>query len=475
MPDSVAKYLNKTGLETYNESLPHSATQMQEYVSDWLDEHPEATTTVPDGSISTVKLADGAVTGVKIADGTIPDAKLFQTGGVLERVNNFTTEQNVNLFNINDPDVLPLSLIDGYGTITAANYMRVSGYIPIKPNVAYEVPIYVGKIGTTARAIPIYDANKNHVQRVVGTYDEATKRLTFTATNSAAAYTRINFPERGQRALYYTPWHYYGIFMLTEAPFPDRYYTYGAKNIITNTAYLPESRENDYNSLITKTALFYGDSICYGDDYDGWAGRIGRKNRMTWENMGISGATFQKNNIAGCIVEQPVPFTNPDYIILEGGTNDADRIGNAIGEQKPTAFGTWSYTNWGTDDAATNYGFDITTFCGAFEYMLKRITTLYPSVNLGYIVAQKMGRTNDYRASANNRRYYFQTAMEICEKWGVPYLNLWDGCYLNPSNPSMYNSDAQGDPAYCYIDGQHLTAKGYDYITSIIEAWMKTL
>jgi len=47
-----------------------------EAVAAWLDEHPEATTTVQDGSI----------TGVKIADDTIPDAKLAQTGGMLSRV-----------------------------------------------------------------------------------------------------------------------------------------------------------------------------------------------------------------------------------------------------------------------------------------------------------------------------------------------------------------------------------------------------
>lgn len=45
-------------------------------VEAWLDAHPEATTTVEDGAISTAKLADGAVT----------DAKLAQTGGILEDV-----------------------------------------------------------------------------------------------------------------------------------------------------------------------------------------------------------------------------------------------------------------------------------------------------------------------------------------------------------------------------------------------------
>ena len=40
-------------------------------VAAWLNQHPEATTTVQDGAISTAKLADGAVTSAKIADGTI--------------------------------------------------------------------------------------------------------------------------------------------------------------------------------------------------------------------------------------------------------------------------------------------------------------------------------------------------------------------------------------------------------------------
>ena len=56
-----------------------------EAVSAWLDEHPEATTTVQDGSI----------TGVKIADNTIPDAKLAQTGGVLEKVDSIFSETPV--------------------------------------------------------------------------------------------------------------------------------------------------------------------------------------------------------------------------------------------------------------------------------------------------------------------------------------------------------------------------------------------
>lgn len=56
---------------------------------DWLDEHPEATTTVQDGSITTPKLADDAVTTPKIANGSITNDKLaddaLPTMGTLTR------------------------------------------------------------------------------------------------------------------------------------------------------------------------------------------------------------------------------------------------------------------------------------------------------------------------------------------------------------------------------------------------------
>ena len=43
-------------------------TQVETYINAWLTAHPEATTTVQDGAISTAKLADGAVTAAKLAN-----------------------------------------------------------------------------------------------------------------------------------------------------------------------------------------------------------------------------------------------------------------------------------------------------------------------------------------------------------------------------------------------------------------------
>ena len=79
-----------------------------------------------------------------------------------------------------------------------------------------------------------------------------------------------------------------------------------------------------------------------------------------------------------------------------------------------------------------------------------------------------------------NRRLYFDEAVKICIKWGIPYLDLWNGCYLNPRLPWMYDPSKTAEEndrenTCFYADGQHLTAKGYDFTADIIESWLNSL
>lgn len=234
------------------------------------------------------------------------------------------------------------------------------------------------------------------------------------------------------------------------------------------------------NTLYGGTIIFDGDSICSAGSegnapYNGYAYRIGHGNTMTYHNVGVGGATiagdtyYQDSSprhwISRYIDTIHQNYSSLDYLILEGGTNDADILGN-------NGIGTLDVNDY-------SGSYDDTTFTGALDSLFYKALNYYPNAKIGFIIAQKMGVSNDYTSTGNIRRKFFERAMDVCKKWGISYINLWDNSPLNPKLPCYYNSslDEQGnrDGGYAYTDGQHLTGIGYDIISPAIESWIRTL
>jgi lysophospholipase L1-like esterase len=230
------------------------------------------------------------------------------------------------------------------------------------------------------------------------------------------------------------------------------------------------------NHLYGKTIVFEGDSICYGDGGHGWAYRVGEKNQMKWFNYGVCGGTvtaemYANGNprhwVSRSIDRIKDKHETLDYLIYEGGTNDADLLD--IGSDK---FGQF-------DPADYSGNYDDTTFTGALESLFYKSINYYPTAKIGFIVAQKMGRPKGCYGPDYKRRKFFLRAIEVCRKWGVPYLDLWESSIINPSLKCHYDPDltpeqnrAAGKPV---LDGQHLTSVGYDMISPAIEAWIRGL
>ena len=237
------------------------------------------------------------------------------------------------------------------------------------------------------------------------------------------------------------------------------------------------------HDITGKTIIWNGDSICAGrKDTGAWADRIAENNNMPYKNYGVGGGVIveglnynsgePRHSVSETLELMYQEYPDANFIILEGGTNDADLLGNAIVPGEENKLGTVDPNDFGG-------AYDESTFCGALESVFYRAKTLWEGKKIGYIVAQKMGDKNKGGAFYN-RRAYFDKAIEICEKWDIPYLDLWNTCELDPSDPAMYDStktfeqNLQANTGY-YLDGQHLTAKGYDLTAALIEAWLKTL
>ena len=200
------------------------------------------------------------------------------------------------------------------------------------------------------------------------------------------------------------------------------------------------------NILSGKTALFTGDSICYGaGSTGGYARYIREKNKMNVINYGVSGTRIAVSDIDDAIVTRIATMQDTaDYICLEGGVNDA-----------------WcGVVPLGEISKGFNSDLDEETFTGAFESLLKQSLLKWKGAKIFYIIPHKMIGVDDYM----NR------AKELCEKWGVPCLDLrlMTGFFAyDDEMKKTYTANG---------DGVHPNAQGYNvFYVDKISAFMKTL
>jgi lysophospholipase L1-like esterase len=233
--------------------------------------------------------------------------------------------------------------------------------------------------------------------------------------------------------------------------------------------------------------LWLGDSIgeaasagegTSGTKRFGWSGRVADMFGGTFYSLARSGNTITKNVVAGIgsiltkLEELYTYGQTGKYLIIEGGTNDADRIGSILDPNNlPAKFGSWTKT-----DYSGNY--DEETFCGAVDSLFYKALTHYKGVKIGFMIAQKMGPDVNAVYFAN-RRAYFDVIKEMCKKWGIPCLDMWDNTWLNPALVNHYdpskNAQENTDAGSYYTDGQHLTAVAYDYLATVIGEWINTI
>lgn len=351
------------------------------------------------------------------------------------------------------------------GQIYASEHWVSSDYIHLKTGVDYIMPCYPDLYGALSNRVAYYGKDKAYIGNVTGT--ETNGILVFSLPETAY-YVRVTVADTEVDS-----------FMLMEG---DTYPSTYKAHLWKPNKYFDG---NIGNPLIGKKVSYDGDSIARGGAYSsnyGWSPIIAENNAGTFVSHAVGGATITSETYTGggsarhwiCEGIETIynNAENPDLIIFEGGTNDADIIGSILDENNlPANFGSWTPTDFAGP-------FDKTKFCGAVEYMFQKALSLFPHTKFGFIIAQKMGR-NQASDTVKNRKAYFDVIAELCKKWGIPYINLWDEGFLNPAIDSHYNPnlDADGNEAAgsLYRDGQHLTLKGYQSITSKIEAWMKTL
>lgn len=367
--------------------------------------------------------------------------------------------ESINIFDKTNSEIeLGKFLESNNGNIANTSSSAISHYIPVLPNERYSFKFYPVIFGAN-KSYAFYDNNKRSIVEPLNyTYDDTNEIITITVPNNAnIKYIRVNFSKADIDTFMFVHGNTY----------PSEYTPYNI--LLTNNIDLNNKQKNTVIQLISshiesstttldgKIISFNGDSICQGAGYSGGYGKIiADKYNMIYENIGVGGGTITSETYSNSgaprhWISRTISNMRPDadYIVLEGGVNDASL-------NVPLGIITDDYTSV----------LDDTTYCGAFESMLKQTLEKYPGKKIGYIIVHKMTKNYDSRYSDN----FYYKSKEICEKWGVPYLDLNIECpALNyiPSLKKLYTYNG---------DGWHPTEEGYKkyYVDKII-SWLESL
>lgn len=382
-----------------------------------------------------------------------------------------TKVEYTNVFDKNNTDNWLKALsYDGKMLSNASNYANM--FTTHKIEVQKRDTLTWGLFGKDQYVMELYNENDGFVRRVFSTELEIEEEETTVIGVGNSSYTEVkaSYKIQDEDCAYAR--------ILGNISTMDNFMVFvNLENGLPNwpTKYVPfQNNEDPDNPLRNKSALFVGDSIVNAvkdpqKPYYGWAGRIGTSNDMQWKNAGISSATvslalpnsYKENRIVNQLKDNANKAY--DYVILQGGMNDSiieREIGNI-------------------SDSYRLEDFDISTFSGAMEEMLYTAVHEYDEARIGYIATYATPNSTWGGKSADNVEY-FRRAKELCEKWNVPYIDLFEGGIEVDGVYQSYSFDILKMNSGVNLYGGdrteiHIGSKGYDVISPFIADWMRTL
>lgn len=369
----------------------------------------------------------------------------------------FSKTKNVNLLDIADSDVRHGFYNSTSGWYTANDNALTSGFIPYESDSVYR---FTFPIDWFNYSVTLWDENKLILIADLSSFiSKENGYATFSSTTySNAKYVRFTILDQSK--------DFSTAMVVKDVEYPSTYIPYGYT--VKYSKKLDREIENIAKNINpatifdNKVMLFTGDSICYGanwrptvEDYSntGWR-KIIQENypKSITYGYGIGGTTISKRSgRTDSILERMTTMFSEhpeaDYIIIQGGVNDAYNITDC-------PIGTIS-TGY-TDELNEN------TFAGALESIFKYTQTNWIGKKIGYIVTFKVpSAMGQFKFNE-----YMDIAKQICEKWSVPYCDLY-----NESNLNYYIQEVSN----AYGGGLHPNETGYRIITNKIEKWLETL
>lgn len=396
-----------------------SDAQVSSAVDTWLTEHPEATTTVQDGSVSVEKLGYGKhIYGSKpyFCNSVGSGAASFGSIGVVVPCKaGDTIYCNFNMSTngaYQKPQLLAALPENQYGAIAPIGTIEKDDTTK-----AYTVP----ESATTAKAMYLPQNFVGIPAANNGSVEDALAWINNTmGTDGSKCAQNVPFED-------YDAWYQTAqaeLFDIDESCNKLMYaslYQAVSKLVGAKVAVLGDSlTEQSACSFITSAyndrwmENVLRDTARTGDDGktykgSGWFALIARKYKIKWWCAGHGAqlwySTTERPNGATAMVRKLIDGTDEfDYIVLEYGTNDIlsgyTHIGTAADEASETA----------------------TTSCGAIKWCIEQLQTRFPEASIVVILPNIRSGANGEAPAT--QQAYLDAVVPILKKYGVRRVNM---------------------------------------------------
>lgn len=253
-----------------------------------------------------------------------------------------------------------------------------------------------------------------------------------------------------------------GIELVTiNQPFSGEQYRKLFNITISDKPQNPDSPLNGLKGLFMGDSISFGagDTLSYKHTGRAWAGRIQDATGLVATNASVSGAKasfITGDDTAKWLFNQYKPNMGNKYdiVVMHGGVNDA-RHERAVGSISAS------------EDEDTLKG-KVNTYLGGLQYLFYTVKKTQPDAKLFFIANHRLDGHD--KGKAKDMSAYFDGAKELCEKYGIVFIDLYNNKELNNKLETTTKK---------YLpDTLHLNSAGYDiitpYIISALEAEFKS-
>lgn len=191
------------------------------------------------------------------------------------------------------------------------------------------------------------------------------------------------------------------------------YYGTGVQSIDNFRLTAPANAAN--GALKGKTMYAFGDSIVYGHNYArSFVNLTAERELMNLTKYAVNGAAI--GPVGGQIITQVrgAASQSPDYVVFNGGTNDAELIYDNRYKVGTMAAGF---------DPAT---FDKSTYAGSLETTIHTMRTKWPTARIVYVAVHKLG-SRDWNTQLAIR----SVTLQISRKWGITVADVFNNTTLD--------------------------------------------